>query len=150
MRGDCRSSVPPPGKELQSVLSADHVSHDVRNSNCLVALDPILLYSICFADLVQSRLDPATGKFIHFKHDPRNRVSLGDNLVWPVLEDRRGSVWLGTHGGSGLERFDKKRNAFEHYGYYWISSLYEDREKTLSTLSKEPILSAPHNACKST
>jgi len=40
MRGDCRSSVPPPGKELQSVLSADHVSHDVRNSIVWLHLIP--------------------------------------------------------------------------------------------------------------
>jgi len=78
-----------------------------------------------------NRLDPKAGTFTHFKYDPRSPSSLGNNLVWPVFDDGRGSVWLGTHGGSGLERFDIKRNAFEHYGYYWISSLYEDRQKTL-------------------
>jgi signal transduction histidine kinase/ligand-binding sensor domain-containing protein len=78
-----------------------------------------------------SRLDPATGTFTHFKNDPRNHSSLGDNLVWPVLDENNGSVWVGTHGGNGLERFDKKKETFQHYGYYWVSSLFQDRQKTL-------------------
>ncbi len=44
-----------------------------------------------------------TGRFRHHRHDPRDPSSLSSNEVLSILEDRAGTLWVGTHGG-GLNR----------------------------------------------
>jgi ligand-binding sensor domain-containing protein len=84
-------------------------------------------------------LDPATGKFTHFKHDPKDPGSLSDVKVRAILKDHEGVLWVGTHGG--LDRFDRKTGKFQHYTHdpndpqslssNTVRALYEDREGTL-------------------
>ena len=50
------------------------------------------------------RLDPASGKFKHFKHDPNDPGSLSSDTVRSILEDHDGIIWIGTMGG--LDRYD--------------------------------------------
>ena len=59
-------------------------------------------------------LDPATGRFRNYRQDRNNPSSLGGAVVWSLLVDRRGILWIGMEG-SGLDRYDAKRDAFVHY-----------------------------------
>ncbi|MCB0277634.1 MAG: histidine kinase, partial [Calditrichaeota bacterium] len=52
------------------------------------------------------RFDPAAAsnkQFRHFRHDPDNPNSPGDNYICKIVKDRRGNFWLGTFD-SGLNR----------------------------------------------
>jgi len=63
------------------------------------------------------RTDRSAGRFVHHRHDPANPDSLGhDELRW-VYEDRRGSLWVATHGGGldRLDRSDRSAGRFTHY-----------------------------------
>ncbi len=42
--------------------------------------------------------------FIHYKHQPNNPNSLTDNRIRTLVEDKNGSIWVGTR--KGLNRFD--------------------------------------------
>ncbi len=85
------------------------------------------------------RLDPATGTFTHFRHSLNELGSLSNDTVRSILEDRDGTLWLGT--ASGLDRYDPKTNKFHNYRHdpndpnslscNRIRRLYEDREGTL-------------------
>ncbi|GGE90312.1 ligand-binding sensor domain-containing diguanylate cyclase [Massilia psychrophila] len=44
-------------------------------------------------------LDPATGKFRHFRHDPANPASLADDNVSSLFQDPQGRIWAGTAKG---------------------------------------------------
>jgi len=58
--------------------------------------------------------DPETGKFEHFRHDPKNPHSLGNDVVGCLYEDSQGVLWVGTWGG-GLNRFDRETKQFKRY-----------------------------------
>lgn len=63
------------------------------------------------------KLHPETGKFLQFKNDPADTLSLRNNYVKTVCEDPRFPerfLWVGTHGG-GLGKFDKTTAVFTHY-----------------------------------
>jgi signal transduction histidine kinase/ligand-binding sensor domain-containing protein len=61
-----------------------------------------------------SRLDPGSGTFAHYRHDPADPKSLGTDRVRAILEDRSGSFWIGTRG-AGLARFDRRSGRFAHF-----------------------------------
>jgi signal transduction histidine kinase/DNA-binding NarL/FixJ family response regulator len=89
-----------------------------------------------------NRFDPKNGSFKHYKHNPEDKMSIGNNLVKSILEPKihgDNILWVGTHGG--LQKFDKKTGTFETFdkskglpsntihgiledpkGYLWISS----------------------------
>jgi signal transduction histidine kinase/ligand-binding sensor domain-containing protein/CheY-like chemotaxis protein len=48
-----------------------------------------------------------------FLHEADQPTSLASNLVWSLLVDREGTLWVGT--GSGLDRFDRRTETFSHY-----------------------------------
>ncbi|MBP8823068.1 MAG: response regulator [Flavobacteriales bacterium] len=63
------------------------------------------------------RLDPATGAWQQWKHQPANAATLAVNVVFSVCADPvdpTGVLWLGTNGG-GLNRFDTKTGAVRRY-----------------------------------
>jgi signal transduction histidine kinase/ligand-binding sensor domain-containing protein/DNA-binding response OmpR family regulator len=74
----------------------------------------------------------------HFVNSPTDRNSLSDNVVYSLVEDENGILWVGT--SSGLNRFDPDKNKFTRFtikeglpdemimgllcdkkGYLWIS-----------------------------
>ncbi len=61
-----------------------------------------------------------TGTFRQLQHEPGNLQSLRDNDVISILEDSRGTVWVGSWGG-GLSKFvpgssrDSLHGVFTHY-----------------------------------
>jgi len=61
-----------------------------------------------------SRLDPETGRFQHFRHDPKDPNSLGNDVVLSLLEDRDGAIWAGTLRG-GLNRLDRETGSFRRF-----------------------------------
>ena len=60
-------------------------------------------------------LDPVSGRFTSYRHDPSDQHSLGDNQVSAVLVDRTGTLWAGTLFG-GLSRTDLASGGFQRYG----------------------------------
>jgi len=86
-----------------------------------------------------SRFDPARDGFTNFRPVPDRPASL-ENTVWVIDQDRSGSLWLGTWGGT-LFRFDDKAKTFVAYAPDprapdklnggGINTLHEDRTGTL-------------------
>ncbi|MDJ0784324.1 MAG: two-component regulator propeller domain-containing protein [Desulfosarcinaceae bacterium] len=74
--------------------------------------------------------------FREFRTDPARDDSLASNLVYALLEDRRGRLWVGTVGG-GLHRFNRRSETFVRYqpdpadphaiSHIAVISLLEDR-----------------------
>ena len=63
------------------------------------------------------RVDPATGEVRHYRHDPHDPASLGDDLVRSLLPDPRtpGQVlWVGT-GEAGLNRLEVAKGTFTRF-----------------------------------
>jgi ligand-binding sensor domain-containing protein/serine phosphatase RsbU (regulator of sigma subunit) len=75
-----------------------------------------------------------------YKHDPDDPRSLGHNQVMGLLEDRDGSIWVGTFGG-GLSRFDPATGQFTRFrhdpddprslSHDFVGPLYQDAENVL-------------------
>ncbi|HHB92751.1 MAG TPA: response regulator [Thioploca sp.] len=82
-------------------------------------------------------------KFIVYKYDPDNILSLSNNYTWFLLKDRTGNLWIATSGG-GLNKFDPKTEIFTRYQHDPndpnslisdnIQSIYEDNDGTIWVL----------------
>jgi ligand-binding sensor domain-containing protein/signal transduction histidine kinase len=78
-------------------------------------------------------------KFINYKHDPNDNLSLTDNRIWSIYEDKSGILWVGTN--AGLNKLDVQKKQFKHYSYDPVnpgslsdgdvSSIFEDSEGNL-------------------
>ncbi|MBY0432857.1 MAG: GHKL domain-containing protein [Cyclobacteriaceae bacterium] len=53
-----------------------------------------------------NRLNPTTGKAVHYKNDPADSTSISTNDVQKVFESSNGDLWVGT-SGFGLNRMRK-------------------------------------------
>ncbi len=78
------------------------------------------------------RLDPETGRFDRYRHDPTDPDSLGGGAVSALLEDSAGTIWAGSRG-SGLYRFDRETQRFQLFRHNPAdsSSLADDRVEAL-------------------
>jgi signal transduction histidine kinase/ligand-binding sensor domain-containing protein/DNA-binding response OmpR family regulator len=72
-----------------------------------------------------NRLDPGSQDFRHYFNDPQDPNSLVNDQVWKVFQDRHGDLWLGT--ASGLDRYDRQEDRFEHYNTYPTFTILETR-----------------------
>jgi len=63
-----------------------------------------------------NRFDKKAGKFIRYLHDPKDPHSLISNKVCGMLEDSRGTFWVGT-AGDGLHTMDRDKGVFERHLY---------------------------------
>ncbi|HLT45799.1 MAG TPA: two-component regulator propeller domain-containing protein [Rubricoccaceae bacterium] len=61
-----------------------------------------------------SRLDPRTGRFRHYRHDPRDPASIPPGKVDALAVDSSGTVWVGM-AANGLSRLDPRTERFRHY-----------------------------------
>jgi ligand-binding sensor domain-containing protein len=61
-----------------------------------------------------TRLDPATGDLVVFRHDPEEPTSLSSDDVAAIYEDAVGSLWIGSWNG-GVDRFDPNAQAFRTF-----------------------------------
>ncbi len=53
-------------------------------------------------------------KFTIYQHNPDIQLSLSDNDVTSITEDKKGNLWIGT-GQGGLNRFDREAEKFYRY-----------------------------------
>ena len=60
------------------------------------------------------RLDPQTGVFKTFRHDPQDSATISNDSILGILESRDGTLWVGTAGG-GLDRYDPIKETFTTY-----------------------------------
>ncbi len=73
---------------------------------------------------------PETKALKRYVNDPGNESSLISNLVWNLLEDRLGRLWIGTEKGlclydseiDGFKRLDDQ----EWVGDTWVQAMFED------------------------
>ncbi|HEX9116820.1 MAG TPA: triple tyrosine motif-containing protein, partial [Anaerolineae bacterium] len=83
------------------------------------------------------RFDPQTGGFVHYRHDPANRSSLGSGKVRAILEDRAGNLWIGLLEPGSLDRLDPSTGTFTRYEHdaanptslteaYGLTAIHED------------------------
>lgn len=61
-----------------------------------------------------ARLDPETGRFEHFRHEPGNPRSLSSDLVFSIDEDADGHLLVGTWNG-GLNRLESVSRTFTRF-----------------------------------
>jgi signal transduction histidine kinase/ligand-binding sensor domain-containing protein/CheY-like chemotaxis protein len=47
------------------------------------------------------------------QHDAANPRSIGNRVIWSLLVDRTGTLWIGTEGG--LDRYDRATDSFIHH-----------------------------------
>ena len=58
-----------------------------------------------------NRLDPKTGRFKVYRHDPSDTGSLADDVVTSLFVDHNGVMWAGSD--TGISRFDAASDRFE-------------------------------------
>ncbi len=63
-----------------------------------------------------NRFDPDTETFTRYKHNPADETSLISNKVLSILEDSRGTFWVGTVG-DGLHTMDREKGTFKRLRY---------------------------------
>ncbi|HJX71015.1 MAG TPA: two-component regulator propeller domain-containing protein, partial [Bacteroidales bacterium] len=82
-----------------------------------------------------NRYNPENGDFKYFQNIPGNRNSIGSNRIEFILEDVKGNLWLATP--TGLDKFNKQKQVFEHYGNLNIMCLEQgvDDKIWIGTLS---------------
>jgi signal transduction histidine kinase/ligand-binding sensor domain-containing protein len=73
------------------------------------------------------RLDPRTGQWKAYRHNPNDPRSLSRDSVFALLIDHRGTLWVGTE--DGLDAFDPKTEQFKHYK---VEALSPNRERTVA------------------
>ncbi|MCK6541531.1 ATP-binding protein [bacterium] len=49
-----------------------------------------------------------------FRHDPQDSLSISDNWIQTIYEDRNGKLWIGTDG-DGLNCYDRQSQSFVRY-----------------------------------
>ena len=90
-------------------------------------------------------LDPPSGNWHHYEHDPENFSSLSGNFVETIYQDSAGDLWIGTN--NGLNKFDQETNSFSHFyvpdglPHNYVMGILEDSEgglwlSTLGGLSR--------------
>jgi ligand-binding sensor domain-containing protein len=85
------------------------------------------------------RLDPSTGIFKHYRHDPKDQKSINSDYTCALLMDHEGILWIATD--NGLDRFDPREETFTHFTHIPgdttsissnnVRAIYEDKKGTL-------------------
>jgi signal transduction histidine kinase/ligand-binding sensor domain-containing protein/CheY-like chemotaxis protein/HPt (histidine-containing phosphotransfer) domain-containing protein len=63
-----------------------------------------------------SRLNRDTDSFTTYLHRDGVKDSPSSNIIYSLLEDRRGNFWVGTYT-SGLDYWDRRAGTWSHYPY---------------------------------
>lgn len=83
-----------------------------HNSIRTIALDNHYLWVATDGGLVRMDTNTLVSQiFLHNRHDPH---SLSDPMVFSLMRDVRGGIWVGTFN-AGVSRFDPVRNKFRHH-----------------------------------
>ena len=57
--------------------------------------------------------DKNSQKFVNYRNNSSDPYAISHDQVWPIFEDRSGTLWLGTIGG-GLNKYNLNGKAFTH------------------------------------
>ncbi|MFC5527212.1 ATP-binding protein [Rhodanobacter ginsengisoli] len=86
-----------------------------------------------------NRYDAASGKFLHWQHDPHDPSSLSSDKVWTIAQDVDGSLLVGTV--HGLDRLLPDGHGFAHVAnpllgpdpaaFGLVAALYVDAQRQL-------------------
>ncbi|WP_243739317.1 hybrid sensor histidine kinase/response regulator transcription factor [Flavicella sediminum] len=78
--------------------------------------------------------------FTIFKPNPNDAHSINSNLIWDIINDENGNLWIGTTG-QGLNYFDRKTEKFKHFTHIannpnslssnYLSRIYLDKKNRL-------------------
>jgi len=60
--------------------------------------------------------NPATEKFVHYRHEQNNENSLSTDVIRGLEIDKSGTIWLATQ--NGLDAFDPAKNSFRHFVHH--------------------------------
>ncbi|MDZ7626656.1 MAG: two-component regulator propeller domain-containing protein [Ignavibacteriaceae bacterium] len=60
-----------------------------------------------------TQFDRSNETFTHYWHNPSDHMSLSDNWVTALLEDRSGTLWITADNGDVI-KFDKVSGNFTH------------------------------------
>ena len=80
------------------------------------------------------------GSFERILHDAKNPASLSDDYVLSLLEDRSGTLWVGTRsaglnallpGGAGFQRYLPSASDPHSLSHHTVTALLEDRNGTI-------------------
>ncbi len=82
-------------------------------------------------------LDPESGRYQFFQHEPVNRQSISENLVRVVHVDSEGGVWIGTDGG-GLNKVIEREGKIEFRAYKAESRIGFTSNSILSIWEEKP------------
>ncbi|MFK2901467.1 response regulator [Dyella jejuensis] len=82
-----------------------------------------------------NQYDAASGKFIHWGHDPSDPHSLASDRVWVIAQTPDGVIWVGT--SEGLERMRPDGRGFEHIANPLLG-LYAPDFGTVTALYADP------------
>ncbi|NIT59722.1 MAG: hypothetical protein GWN00_26925, partial [Aliifodinibius sp.] len=82
-----------------------------------------------------NKLDPNTGRFLHYRHDPDDPSSISSDNISSLLIDRDGVFWIGTvdnhlNAIPLAELLSNRKPRFTHYSNFsrrCINSIDEDR-----------------------
>ena len=58
--------------------------------------------------------DPESQNVQNLQHQSGNLQSLNNNMVWDLVEDKQGNIWIATH--SGLQKYNPESQSFTSYG----------------------------------
>lgn len=86
------------------------------------------------------RIDPASGELRHWLADEQDPNSLAANVLWTVMKDSQGTIWVGTDK-KGVHRYNPSSDSFEHFpsslhsnGQFpagAVTHIHEDAERSL-------------------
>ncbi|MCK4837053.1 MAG: hypothetical protein KAT17_10455, partial [Candidatus Aminicenantes bacterium] len=99
-----------------------HYKRDPGNPNSIISDDiPIIIESKVEPGVLWlgtrsglDRFDANSETFTHYYHNPEQDDSLSSRFVYALLEDRSGTLWVGTWG-KGLNRFHRDTRTFTRY-----------------------------------
>ncbi len=61
-----------------------------------------------------SRIEPDSNRLTQYSHDPAQAHSIGGGMVWDMMEDAAGALWLSTRDGT-LLRYNKWQDRFDRF-----------------------------------
>ena len=108
------SRLGPTGQLLKTYRRSTGLPTDQFTSLLYDARKDVLWASTRNAGLLKLRVTPDSLVLLRqFAYDEHDNNSLGVNYVWPLLQDQRGTLWIGTLGG-GLHRLVTDAQGREH------------------------------------
>jgi len=75
-------------------------------------------------------------RFVTYKFDPRDSLSLNQNLVFSLFEDDKGILWVGTVEG-GITKFDRNSEKFISYRAPQPAHRYETVLRAISAINQD-------------